>query len=919
MNSMNGAYTSARAPTYAAASPYAATPRVVQAPLSIGGSLNGAIRAQTAGSAISWQPNRAQSINAAVGTSITAASITGRSVSPIQTRAAAPVSARPIQTGVVQPASSRVTVSGPQPWTTSNTTSNQLGYSLATSASYATSPGYASLSTSPGYNIPSVSTSVPAAAPVSVRAAQPRYIEGLASQTNLSSFADTPAVRYRNAVNEGVGAYRTAQPPRTIGLSPAIQGVEMFRSVPTTTPVAAAVRELPLQVGVLVSSGMPMSANIVTAAPAVSRDIITAAPAAALQTFAVQTKAAPAPWRLKLGAEVPNFSCSTTKGDFKFHEFVEGGPQYTMLFSHPKDFTPVCTTELGRCEVLVNEFGSRGVQLIGVSCDSLDQHQGWTKDILTRELQQNPDMVQREDGQLSFPIIADSDREIVTTLGMLDPEEKDAAGVPLPARALMIIDQAKKVKLAIVYPATTGRNFEELLRVIDAIKLTFDLSLATPADWRQGDRCIVAPNVTTEDAAQRFEDLVVEDLPSGKQYLRHVKCPASEQEAPPVGILAGQGFSVAEATGDAVMEAVQMAIEQAQIREPQICFAACTADRDVSEVQAAFAELLPNVPIHGLTSSGAVLHSQGSLPKGIGCLLIEATPASFATAFSEDAEQAAQILKEQMPQPQAILMSTVPGSEEAAIAQITAVFGDAIVPIFGGTAADNEVKGDWRVFCSQGVSDKGISLVGINQGVRFGAHIGAPYTPTEQTAIITKCEGRRAFEIDGAPASDWVYNWLGESVEDAYVNGGLILQQTAQRPIGFQMPSGEYLTAHIAALGGPDKTVDFFVPIMEGDKIVVMDSADGPETGYAQCLADSWDTAMASGGLTRPQAGLLIYCGGMAIAVDDKMDDGLQSGLQGRVGDMPLLGMTCFGEQAYLAQDQKSEQRNLSLGFILFE
>lgn len=873
---MNYTYTTTAAP-----SPYAATPRVVQALPA--GTLNGAIRTQTAGSAISWQPNRAQSINAAAGTTtISAASarpyvqeattITGRSVSPIQTRAAAPIT-------------SRVTVSGPQSWTSN--TARDLGYSLTTSASY---------STSPGYTLPSVSTPLPAAAPVQVK-----YIEGLASQSNLNNLVETPAVRYR-----------TAQP---IGLSsPSVRGVEVLRSAPTiVTPATPALVELPSQVTVL--SASTMSANTVTAAPAPS--IITAAPAAPLQTFAVQTKAAPAPWRLKLGAEVPNFPCSTTKGDFKFHDFVEGGPQYTMLFSHPKDFTPVCTTELGRCEVLVNEFAARGVQLIGVSCDSVDQHMAWTTDILTRELQQNPDMVTKEDGQLSFPIIADSDREIVTSLGMLDPEEKDAAGVPLPARALMIIDQAKKVKLAIVYPATTGRNFEELIRVIDSIKLTFDLSLATPADWRQGDRCIVAPNVPTEEAAQRFEDLVVEDLPSGKQYLRHVKCPGAA--AAPVSILAGQGFSVQEATGDAVMQAVQMAVDQANTEQPQICFAACTADRDVGEVQAAFAQLLPGVPIHGLTSSGAVLHSQGSLPRGIGCLLIEAAPGSFATAFSEDVEQAALILKEQMPQPQAILMSTVPGSEEGAIAQITAVFGEAIVPIFGGTAADNEVKGDWRVFCSTGVSDRGISLVGINQGVRFGAHIAGPYTPTEKTAVITKCEGRRAFEIDGAPASDWVYNWLGDEVQDAYVNGGLILAQTAKKPIGFQMPSGEYLTAHLAALGGPEKYVDFFVPVMQNDTMVVMDSGDGPATGYAECIADTFDQAMQSGGLQRPQAGLLIYCGGMAIAVGDQLDAGLQSGLQGRIGEMPLLGMTCFGEQAYLVQDQKSEQRNVSLGFILFE
>jgi len=235
---------------------------------------------------------------------------------------------------------------------------------------------------------------------------------------------------------------------------------------------------------------------------------------------AVPAKSAESAWKLKLGAEVPNFFCKTTTGDFMFHDFIASGPDYTLLFSHPKDFTPVCTTELGRCEVYSNEFAARGVQLIGVSCDSVEQHQAWSIDILARE--------QIAGAVLSFPIIADSSREIVTTLGMLDPEEKNAEGIPLPARSLMVIDKSKKIKLAIVYPATTGRNFEELVRVIDSLKMTRDLSLATPADWRQGDRCIVAPNVSTEEAQNRFEDLVIEELPSGKQYLRHVACPQAD-------------------------------------------------------------------------------------------------------------------------------------------------------------------------------------------------------------------------------------------------------------------------------------------------------------------------------------------------------------------------------------------------------
>jgi 1-Cys peroxiredoxin 6 len=226
-------------------------------------------------------------------------------------------------------------------------------------------------------------------------------------------------------------------------------------------------------------------------------------------------------WKVKLGAEMPNFSCNTTHGDFLFHEFLESAADvtpWTVLFSHPKDFTPVCTTELGRCETLGGEFKARGVKLIGVSCDSVEEHLAWSADILHREGITKSKL-------LSFPIIADANRLIVQTLGMLDPDEVNAAGVPLPARALIIIGPDKKVKLSILYPATTGRNFDEVLRVIDSVQLTAGNGLATPVDWKQGERCIVGPGMATEDAQQRFTNLVTEALPSGKQYLRSVDCP----------------------------------------------------------------------------------------------------------------------------------------------------------------------------------------------------------------------------------------------------------------------------------------------------------------------------------------------------------------------------------------------------------
>jgi hypothetical protein len=222
------------------------------------------------------------------------------------------------------------------------------------------------------------------------------------------------------------------------------------------------------------------------------------------------------------------------------------------------------------------------------------------------------------------------------------------------------------------------------------------------------------------------------------------------------------------------------------------------------------------------------------------------------------------------------------------------------------------------VFGTNAVTSTGVSLIGVGPEVKFGASMIGPYVPTETRAVITKGEGRRALEINNMPAADWVYQWLGQDVENEYINGGLILPQTAQKPIGFPLGSGNYQSAHLAALGGEkEKYVDFFTPIQEGLEMVVLDAGDGPATGYAQTLADAYTMAAQNGGLSRPSAGLLIYCGGMSIAVGDQLNAGLTSGL-GSV-DTPILGLTCFGEQAFHPEDSMNLQRNLSMGFLLFE
>jgi len=190
---------------------------------------------------------------------------------------------------------------------------------------------------------------------------------------------------------------------------------------------------------------------------------------------------------LQLGDEAPDFTAETTEGTVHFHEWLDGG--WGVLFSHPKDFTPVCTTELGAVAKLKPEFDKRGAKVIGLSVDPLDAHEGWSKDI--------KDVT---GAAPNFPMIADPDRSVADLYGMIHPKAADTTTV----RSVFVIGPDKKVKLTLTYPASTGRNFEELLRVLDSLQLTAKHQVSTPADWKQGDDVIIVPAVSDEDAQQRF-------------------------------------------------------------------------------------------------------------------------------------------------------------------------------------------------------------------------------------------------------------------------------------------------------------------------------------------------------------------------------------------------------------------------------
>jgi thioredoxin-dependent peroxiredoxin len=204
---------------------------------------------------------------------------------------------------------------------------------------------------------------------------------------------------------------------------------------------------------------------------------------------------------MQLGDTAPDFIADTTVGPISFHEWI--GHYWCLLFSHPKDFTPVCTTELGRADKLQDEFGKRGVKMIALSVDSVDTHKRWIRDI---EETQNT-------SNFSLPIIGDEKGEIARLYGMIHPKASDTNTV----RAVFLIDPEKIIRMMMSYPASTGRNFDEIIRVIDALQLTDTHKAATPADWREGDECIILPSITNE---VEIEALFPKGYRELKPYLR---------------------------------------------------------------------------------------------------------------------------------------------------------------------------------------------------------------------------------------------------------------------------------------------------------------------------------------------------------------------------------------------------------------
>ncbi|NEQ25351.1 MAG: peroxiredoxin [Microcoleus sp. SIO2G3] len=202
---------------------------------------------------------------------------------------------------------------------------------------------------------------------------------------------------------------------------------------------------------------------------------------------------------LRLGDTVPNFTQESSKGTIDFFDWA--GDSWVVLFSHPKDFTPVCTTELGAVAKLKPEFDKRNVKVIALSVDDINSHEGWISDIN-----------ETQNTTLNYPILADPDRKVADLYDMIHPNANNT----LTVRSVFVIDPQKKLRLTLTYPASTGRNFDEILRIIDSLQLTEYHSVATPADWKDGEDVVVVPTISTEEARQKFPKGVTEIKP----YLR---------------------------------------------------------------------------------------------------------------------------------------------------------------------------------------------------------------------------------------------------------------------------------------------------------------------------------------------------------------------------------------------------------------
>ena len=394
-------------------------------------------------------------------------------------------------------------------------------------------------------------------------------------------------------------------------------------------------------------------------------------------------------------------------------------------------------------------------------------------------------------------------------------------------------------------------------------------------------------------------------------------------------LVAGLGWSLQPDTAAAVAEAIGAAQPALDGRAPSAVFVTTTVEHDAQQVAAALKNQLPGVPVHGITTSLGVLGARGVLsgPGGaVGVLLVhgagEVRIAAAAAPLHGDARTAAAAAAADLlaqgggELPRVVLFNASPGDEETLLETL----GEALpgVPMFGGSAADHAIAGEWSVFTSSGPYKDAVSLLGFFGPLAVGGAIRAPYEPTGHSGTITGSEGRTLRQLDGKPAGAVLNEWLGGELAEQLREGGNILAQTALRPVGIRhaTPGGEHwLTIHPAHIDASDQSVALFARAEPQESLCVM---RGSVSGLIDILGDLYTESLLRAGLTADavRLGVLIYCAGCAGAVGAELDAGLRAQLAARIGDVPLLGMCTFGEQGHVPGVGNFHQ-DLSVSLVL--
>lgn len=390
------------------------------------------------------------------------------------------------------------------------------------------------------------------------------------------------------------------------------------------------------------------------------------------------------------------------------------------------------------------------------------------------------------------------------------------------------------------------------------------------------------------------------------------------------------GYSAAEEAAQGVREAVALAKQGLGGKSPKLCILAATMDHDAAQVHKAIREELPNVPVHGATtslgvlgSSGVVMGSNGS----IGVLLFAADDeTSFSTGnsdFADGAKAAGRKAAEQLiangpkgQTPRLIFIAATPGNEENVLEGIHEVLPG--VPVFGGSAADHAIQGGWSIFTNDGIRGEGVTLAAIfGNSVRVGAAIEGPYEPTSKQAKVTGAKGRSVQSLNGRPATEVLHNWLGDSIADQVRDGGNLLMQTALNPMGISRSGKDDKPFHVLlhpAHAHTEGNIDLFAEAPEGSTVCLMSGTGDSLVGIVDRLVDRClDTSKLT--LEETRGAFLIYCAGCAGALGNRIEEVL-SRLSGRLPNVPMLGFCTFGEQGHVPEIG-NVHTNLSVALVV--